>query len=186
MKQTTLEEKSAGGVVFRRINEETSQMVEHSSKRTRYEFLIGEHSGYHKWVLPKGLIERGESAQETARREVMEEVGVEAIVINMVPLETVEYWYYADLDMSGKTTRRVRKYQEDPDFAKDTTGKGGKKTRVHKQVIFYLMEMERDLGRSGWEMTKRKWVSYEEGMKLLAFESERAVLEKAGIFLKCL
>jgi len=47
-------------------------------------------------------------------------------------------------------------------------------------VIFYLMEMEKDLGKEGWEMEERKWVSFEEGMKLLDFESERGVLEVAG------
>ncbi len=63
MKQATLEEISAGGVVYRQMGDDC-------------EFLIGKHSGYHKWVLPKGLVEKGESYQETAAREVMEEVGV--------------------------------------------------------------------------------------------------------------
>lgn len=156
MTQTTLGEKSAGGVVYRKSGEQG-------------EFLIGKHSGYHKWVLPKGLVERGESPPEAAMREVAEEVGVEAKIVDMTPLKTIEYWYYADLDVSGKTTRRVEKYAED----------GGTKTRIHKQVTFYLMEMERDLGKEGWEMEERKWVNLEEGRKLLAFESEREVLGMA-------
>jgi len=40
--------------------------------------------------------------------------------------------------------------------------------------------MQKDLGKEGWEMEERKWVSYEEGMKLLAFPTERGVLEVAG------
>lgn len=163
MKQTTVEEKSAGGVVFRRVGE-------------KIEFLIGKHSGYHKWVLPKGLVERGESAPEAAVREVGEEVGVEAKIIDLAPLKTIEYYYFADLDLSGETTRRVKNYQE----------AGGAKTRVHKQVAFYLMEMERDLGQAGWEMEERQWVSYGEGMRLLAFETEREVFSVAGKVLECL
>lgn len=157
MAQTTLEEKSAGGVVCRKLND-------------KYEFLLGKHSGYHKWVLPKGLVERGESSSEAAVREVSEEVGVEAKIVDQRPIKKIEYYYFADLDTSGKTTRRVEKYSES----------GGAKTRIHKQVVFYLMEMEKDLGVVGWEMNERKWVTFEEGMKLLDFESEREVFGVAG------
>ncbi len=156
------QEISAGGVVYRKID-------------GKIEFLLGKHSGYHKWVLPKGLVERGESQEEAAVREVEEEVGVVARITDLRPLKAIEYWYYADLDVSGATTRRVDKYAEE----------GGEKTRVHKQVIFYLMEMEKDLGKEGWEMEERKWVSYEEGMKLLSFESEQEVFREAGKVLGC-
>jgi len=156
------EELSAGGVVYRKSDGK---------------FLIGKHSGYHKWVLPKGLVEKGESTMEAAVREVGEEVGVRARIVDLTPIKTIEYYYFADLDTSGKTTRRVEKYSES----------GGVKTRIHKQVIFYLMEMEKDLGSAGcppkadqpWaeEMEERKWVTFEEGMKLLAFQSEREVFK---------
>ncbi|MFH2085483.1 MAG: NUDIX domain-containing protein [bacterium] len=167
MKQTTLEEISAGGVVFRRRRKTDDRRQKLDSSEV--EFLIGKHSGYHKWVLPKGLVEVGESSLEAAIREVAEEVGVEAKRVGSDPIETIEYWYYADLDTSGKTTRRVVKYAES----------GGTKTRMHKQVVFYLMEMEKDLGKEGWEMEERRWVSFLEGMKLLAFETEREVFVKA-------
>jgi hypothetical protein len=42
------------------------------------------------------------------------------------------------------------------------------------------MELEKDLGKEGWEMEERKWVSYQGGMELLAFETEREVLAVAG------
>lgn len=163
MKQTTLEEISAGGVVFRKIGNKT-------------EFLIGKHSGYHKWVLPKGLVEKGESREEAAVREVEEEVGVNARIVDVSPVKIIGYYYFADLetirgaDAKGETSeRRVKNYQED----------GGAKTRIHKRVIFYLMELESDLGKEGWEMEERKWVTYDEGMQLLAFETEKEVFEKA-------
>ncbi len=171
MKQTTIEEVSAGGVVFRRIGQsENSENQKIGESESRIEFLIGKHSGYHKWVLPKGLVEKGESQMEAAVREVEEEVGVKANIVEVAPIKIIEYYYFADLDLSGETTRRVKNYQE----------AGGAKTRVHKQVIFYLMETEHDLGKEGWEMEERKWVSYEEGIKLLAFESEKEVFSEAA------
>ena len=143
----------------------------------KLEFLIGKHSGYHKWVLPKGLVERGESPEEAAVREVAEEVGVEAKIIGVGPIKIIEYYYFADISRElgvsatgGESERRVKKYQE----------QGGAKTRVHKRVMFYLMESEHDLGKEGWEMEERRWVSYEEGQKLLAFPTEREVWEVAG------
>lgn len=167
MNKAVLEEVSAGGVVYR-------------LDRGYCEFLIGKHSGYHKWVLPKGLVEKGESYIETAVREVEEEVGVVARVVGEAPVKTIEYWYYADLESKmgtaangGETERRVAKYQEE----------GGLKTRIHKKVVFYLMEFESDLGQAGWEMTDREWVGYEEASKRLEFESEREVLREAKVVL---
>ena len=145
--------------------------------KSGYKFLIGKHSGYHKWVLPKGLIEKGEDSREAAEREVEEEVGVKASIIDLRPLKTIEYFYVADLQNEKgvgangeESVRRVIRYQEN----------GGGKERVHKQVVFYLMEMKQDLGRAGWEMEERKWVSYQQGLLMLAFESEREVWREMG------
>jgi 8-oxo-dGTP pyrophosphatase MutT (NUDIX family) len=40
--------------------------------------LVRARSAPHGWVLPKGHIEKGEMPEETARREVREEAGVDA------------------------------------------------------------------------------------------------------------
>ena len=167
MKQTILEELSAGGVVYRKDGDEV-------------QYLIGKHSGYGKWVLPKGLVEKGDGLVETALREVEEEVGVKARVVELVPVKTIEYYYMVELGKeSGKsatgeeTERRVKKYQE----------QGGGKTKVHKKVVFYLMELEQELPSHGWEMSERRWVSKKEALELLSFESEREVLEQANVIL---
>jgi 8-oxo-dGTP pyrophosphatase MutT (NUDIX family) len=43
----------------------------------------------HHWVLPKGHIELGETMEQTAEREVMEEGGIEARLLD--PVGTVEF-----------------------------------------------------------------------------------------------
>ena len=164
MNNTIKSEVSAGGVVYQRVGE-------------GYRVLIGKHSGYHKWVIPKGMQELGESLMETAVREVEEEVGVRAQIVELAPLKIIEYFYTADIEeqkgegANGKiTSRRVMKYQED----------GGGKTKIQKKVVFFLMELVEDLGKAGGEMEDRLWLSLDEARQKLEFETEREVMDRAG------
>jgi len=71
-------EESAGGIVF--------------DKRDGQIFIIvTQHSQHHGWVFPKGLIDKGEDKKSTALREVEEEAGVEAKIIQELP--PTEYFY---------------------------------------------------------------------------------------------
>ncbi len=74
-------EVSAGGVVFRRTSKGP-------------EFLLIRANG--RWLFPKGNIEKGESRQTAALREIAEETGLprEAlrIVTRLPPIEYVFQW----------------------------------------------------------------------------------------------
>lgn len=83
-------ETSAGGVVYRRTNEDVEIAL--AARRTRKGELV--------WGLPKGQIEPGESTEEAALREVLEETGIEAEIEE--PLGDTRYFYVWDGD-------RVRK-----------------------------------------------------------------------------
>jgi len=61
-------EPTAGGIVFRR------------SKTGEVEILLIQDSK-DRWTIPKGHIEEGEKAAETARREIAEEVGLKDMKI---------------------------------------------------------------------------------------------------------
>lgn len=58
-----IHEHSAGSIIYRVKNSQT-------------QFLIIESVFHHTWGFPKGHVESGESIQETAKREVAEEVGL--------------------------------------------------------------------------------------------------------------
>jgi 8-oxo-dGTP pyrophosphatase MutT (NUDIX family) len=77
----TAHQTSAGGVVVR--SGEGGPEVLLASRRTRRGDLV--------WGLPKGLVEEGESAEDTALREVREETGYEARMRQ--PLGDVSYWF---------------------------------------------------------------------------------------------
>lgn len=65
--------------------------------------LIGrlDRHGRLQWSLPKGHIEDGESAEETAVREVKEETGITAHVVSS--LGTIDYWFVAERKRIHKT-----------------------------------------------------------------------------------
>jgi 8-oxo-dGTP pyrophosphatase MutT (NUDIX family) len=77
----TRSEHSAGGVVIRR--ERGGIDVVLAARRTR--------KGDLAWGLPKGLVERGEEPSQTAIREVEEETGLQAEILE--PLGDISYWY---------------------------------------------------------------------------------------------
>lgn len=79
-----VEETSAGGLVLdgRRADARAA--------------LIGrvDRRGRLLWSLPKGHLEPGETAEQTAVREVAEETGITGRVV--APLGTIDFWFVAD------------------------------------------------------------------------------------------
>ncbi|AKV56170.1 hypothetical protein AB656_05695 [Bifidobacterium actinocoloniiforme DSM 22766] len=71
-------EYSAGGLIFDKDNR-VAIIARHS------------RSGHMEWCLPKGHIEKGESPEQTAVREVHEETGILGRVVDSIA--TIDYWF---------------------------------------------------------------------------------------------
>ncbi|WP_414936536.1 NUDIX hydrolase [Amycolatopsis sp. cmx-11-51] len=86
---TTVDETSAGGLV---VDVERANAA-----------LIGrlDRHGRLLWSLPKGHIEDDETYEQTAVREVKEETGISARVLE--PLGTIDYWFVAERRRVHKT-----------------------------------------------------------------------------------
>jgi 8-oxo-dGTP pyrophosphatase MutT (NUDIX family) len=71
-------EYSAGGLIF----DDAGRVA-----------IIARHSrsGHLEWCLPKGHIEKGETPEETAVREVHEETGILGEVVDSIA--TIDYWF---------------------------------------------------------------------------------------------
>jgi mutator protein MutT len=105
-----------------------------------------------RWQLPKGLVDKGESPEQAAVREVREEAGINSRIGELI--EKVEYWY-----QSKRGTERIR---------------------YHKYVYFYLMWYESgDVADHDHEVNESRWVNAIEAISLLAFRSERNIVERA-------
>jgi 8-oxo-dGTP pyrophosphatase MutT (NUDIX family) len=136
---TTRFQLSAGGVVCRRSPAGQLEVA-----------LIATREGQ-RWGLPKGLVEEGEPLEETALREVREETGLEAEVIER--LEPIEYWYW---------------WSED-----------GEKVRYHKKVYYFLMAYRGgDVARHDFEVDDVRWFPIEEAIERASFQTERDVLQQ--------
>lgn len=107
-----------------------------------------------RWQLPKGLIDAGETEQVAALREVREEAGIECELLEKI--ETVEYWYVGD-----------------------NWGKG--RVRFHKLVHFFLLRyIAGDVADHDHEVGEARWVKIVDAIEMLAFKSEKEVVEKAA------
>jgi 8-oxo-dGTP diphosphatase len=129
-------EFSAGGVVFRRTEKGP-------------EVLVCKDASYHKWVLPKGLIGKGESPQQAAVREVSEEVGVRARLVEA--LGDPEKYIY--------TSRGVRVFKA-----------------VYYFLMEYESGNEAEHDR---EMEEVKWTSIDEAIELMGYKGAKDVLRRA-------
>lgn len=155
-------EHSAGGCVYKKQDGNTL-------------WLLGKHSGYHKWVLPKGLIEVWETPLQGAVREVEEELAVKATIIGDTPIHTIHYTFKSEPTKVKKTTRRVRTYQEEARFESITH-----KITTQKTVDFFLMEyVSGDPKNFSWEMEDGGWFKFQEAYKLLDFADEKQALKLA-------
>lgn len=91
----TVLETSAGGLVVRGLAQAAA--VEPEPDLSRLEVaLIGrlDRRGRMLWSMPKGHIEPGETIEETARREALEETGADSTVLG--PLGIIDYWFVAE------------------------------------------------------------------------------------------
>ena len=70
-------DRAAGGVLLHEIDGELRVAVVHRGR-------------YDDWTLPKGHVDRGETWEETARREVFEEAGVEGEIVGVASI--IGYW----------------------------------------------------------------------------------------------
>ncbi len=112
-----------------------------------------------RWQLPKGLVDAGETPERAALREVHEEAGIETIMV--APLDTIEYWY--------------------------VSSRGQQRVRFHKFVHFFFLAYRAGcVDAHDHEVNEARWVTLEQAKTMLAFKSERQVVEKAEAMLKTL
>lgn len=160
MKAATAREFSAGGVVLRKMRGRwfvavIEPYVKRPKKMARAAESRSKAAPTAVLALPKGAIDPGEKAEQTALREVQEETGLEASLV--AKLADVKYVY-------------VRNW--------------GDRARVFKIVTFYLLLYRSGrLGNISPEMRievqSTHWLPLDTAPQTLSYRGERQVVEQA-------
>jgi len=132
-------EYSAGAIVFRKT-------------RGTIRYLLLHYEEGH-WGSSKGHIEKGETIEETARREIREETG----------LTDIEF-------ISG--------FKEQNSYFYVNQG-----ARIFKTVTFLLAQTPTTTIKLSYEHIGFKWLSYEAALEKITFADEKRVLQKANAFI---
>lgn len=134
----TINQISAGGIVMKKDSNPQSL--------TPKLFLICRHSQHKGWVFPKGLVgdkDSNETMKEAALREVEEEGGVKATIINETPVKT-GYSYVWQGNQINKT--------------------------VYYYLMEYISG---DPQNHDWEMSEAKFVMEKEVLEILTYPSDK-------------
>ncbi len=133
-------EKSAGAVVFRKDNDKIIYLLLHYA------------SGH--WDFPKGHIENQETEEQTTKREIKEETGIDDVEFVTGFRDPIKYFFRAKGEMINKT------------------------------VVFFLVETKTEEVKISFEHKGFKWLEYPEAHKELTFKNAKDTLQKADEFLK--
>ena len=134
-------EKSCGAVVFTRESGEVKYVI------------VREMEGF--CSFPKGHVEAGETEHETARREILEETGLDVCFVDGFRTED-----------SHPHIREGR-----PD--------------VMKQIVYFLAEYENQTPRAQEsELTGIELLSFDEALAAFQYESSKRILREAQAFLE--
>ncbi len=107
-----------------------------------------------QWTLPKGRLEEGEALEEAAVREVREETGLDAEVVDK--LGVVDYWFVWRPDQ----------------------------VRYHKYVHYFLMAYRGgDMTTRDDEAEEVVWLPISEALERLTHPNERALVLEADLAL---
>ena len=129
---------SSGGVIFRKSGDDHVEIA-----------LVAVKDGK-VWSLPKGIVEKGEEAAETAVREVREETGLSGRTLKKIG--EISYWYYIKEDNA----------------------------KCRKTVHFYLIEyLSGDTADHNWEVDRAEWFPIDEALLKLSYRGDKEIVRKA-------
>ena len=137
-------EKSTGAVIFRREADKIFFLVVHYHFKGDY------------WDLIRGKVEQGETEEQTAKREIKEETGIEVDHFIEGFRETAN-WFYR---------------WENQD--------------IFKEAVYFLVGTEKKEIDLSNEHVEYEWLEYEGALERLTYENSRDVVRKANKLIKSL
>jgi 8-oxo-dGTP pyrophosphatase MutT (NUDIX family) len=138
---TLIRRYSAGGVVFKKDSKKVAWLLIRPKNTVR-------------WQFPKGMIDKEESSREAAVREVCEEGGVEAQIIQKVGSQS--YFYYLE---------GVKVFQQ-----------------VEFYLMRFVKNSDKEFDKK--EIDEVKFLPYKDAFAALTFDNDKKLLMKAKTILE--
>jgi 8-oxo-dGTP pyrophosphatase MutT (NUDIX family) len=149
-------EKSAGAIIFRKEGP--------TGHPKTYYLLLHYPSGH--WEFPKGHIEKGESEEETVKRETFEETGINDLKIIPGFKKYAKYFF-----------RQYKEKVSEEDRIK------GKTPWVFKLVVFFIAETETKEVKISNEHLGFLWLPIDEAIKRTTFKNSKKLLQEVNDFI---
>jgi 8-oxo-dGTP pyrophosphatase MutT (NUDIX family) len=161
-------EKSAGAIIFRGEPFDTAQ-----GKKYILYFLLLHYSSGH-WEFPKGHIEKGELEEETVRRELFEETGINDIKIIPGFKKYIKYFFrqYPTKTKSGES------------HSAEASLDRAKRPWVFKLVTFFVAETKTKEIKISSEHVGFVWLPIKEAIAKTTFKNSKKLLKEADDFIR--
>ena len=144
-------ERSAGAVIFRESKQGREYLLLHHQPMEHTRGSRPVSAGH--WSFPKGHVEKGETTEETVRREVKEETGITKLEFIPDFKKTIRYFVNYD---------------------------GQKRLKF---VAFFLAKTSEKKIIISFEHQGFAWLSYEQAIITAMYPSDKQVLEAAETFI---
>ena len=148
-------EKSAGAIIFRKENGINYYLLLH--------YMPAEPGKHGQWGFAKGHIEGNETDEQTARREIKEETGIEDLKIIIGFKELEKYFFRKSYGLKGEARKKA--------------------PWVFKLVTFFLAETKTKDVKVSSEHSDFLWLPIEEAIKKITFKNSKKLLKEADDFL---
>lgn len=146
-------EKSAGAIIFRKEGPTGYPKI--------YYLLLHYHSGH--WEFPKGHIEEGESNEETVKREIAEETGINDVKIIPGFKKYIKYFFRQSYGLEGEAKKKA--------------------PWIFKLVVFYIAETRTKEVKISSEHSGFLWLPLEEAVKKTTFKNSKMLLKEVDDFI---
>ena len=158
-------EKSAGAIIYRKESLEPAQGKNNNNIYYLLLHYAPPESGRRgHWGFAKGHVEKDESEEETARREVAEETGIKNLKIILGFKTTAKYFFRKVYGLKGEARKKA--------------------PWVFKSVVYFVAEAVTKEVKISPEHVGFLWLPFDQAVKRVTFKNSKELLKKADDFIR--